>query len=148
MTPTPYTEDILVQQTTADYLRDQLGWESLYAYNNENFGPDSLLGRNSDREVVLTRILRERLAALNPSLPDAAYDDAVRQITGVSASQTTLSSLGSYLFRPSKRTLSDQSNLHPLTITILTLLWICLLYIQIYRGNYYDNCTHKNLYEQ
>jgi type I restriction enzyme, R subunit len=40
-----YTEDTLVQQTTAEYLEQQLGWESVYAYNNEDFGPDSLLGR-------------------------------------------------------------------------------------------------------
>lgn len=40
-----YTEDTLVQQTTADYLREQLGWQSIYAYNNEDFGPNSLLGR-------------------------------------------------------------------------------------------------------
>lgn len=44
-----YTEDSLVQQTTADYLEQQLGWESV----NEDFAPDSLLGRTSDREVVL-----------------------------------------------------------------------------------------------
>ena len=50
-----YTEDTLVQQTTADYLEQQLGWESIYAHNNEDFGPDSLLGRMSEREVVLTR---------------------------------------------------------------------------------------------
>jgi len=55
MTPTPYTEDTLVQQTTAEYLEQELGWESVYAYNNEDFGPDSLLGRGSDREVVLPR---------------------------------------------------------------------------------------------
>jgi len=72
-----YTEDTLVQQTTAEYLEQQLGWESIYAYNNEDFGPDSLLGRASDREVVLTRILREKLVELNPDLPDEAYDDAV-----------------------------------------------------------------------
>ena len=83
-----YTEDTLVQQTTAEYLRDPLGWELVYAYNNEDFGPDSLLGRASDREVVLTRTLREKLAELNPGLPDAAYDDAVRQITATVASQT------------------------------------------------------------
>jgi type I restriction enzyme R subunit len=53
MNPNPYTEDTLVQQTTADYLEQQLGWGSVYAYNNEDFGPDSLLGRASDREVVL-----------------------------------------------------------------------------------------------
>ncbi len=82
-----YTEDTLVQQTTADYL-EQLGWKSVYAYNNEDFGPNSLLGRASDREVVLTRTLREKLVALNPGLPDAAYDDVVRQITETVASQT------------------------------------------------------------
>ena len=32
MSAAPYTEDILVQQTTADYLEQQLGWESVYAY--------------------------------------------------------------------------------------------------------------------
>ena len=53
MTPHSYTEDTLVQQTTADYLEQQLGWDSIYAYNNEDFGPDSLLGRTSDSEVVL-----------------------------------------------------------------------------------------------
>ena len=88
MTPTPYTEDTLVQQATADYLERQLGWESVYAYNREDFGPDSLLGRASDRDVVLERPLRERMAALNPGLPGAAYDDAVRQIVAVAASQT------------------------------------------------------------
>ena len=88
MSPSPYTEDTLVQQTAADYLAEQLGWESVYAYNHEDFGPDSLLGRASDREVVLERPLREKLVALNPGLPDAAYDDAVRQITAAVASQT------------------------------------------------------------
>ncbi len=39
MTYTPYTEDTLVQQTTADYLENALGWESVCAYNNEDFGP-------------------------------------------------------------------------------------------------------------
>jgi len=37
-----YTEDTLVQQTTADYLEQQLGWESVYAYNNEDNVPGSL----------------------------------------------------------------------------------------------------------
>ena len=64
MTPTPYTTDYLdtlVQQTTADYL-ERLGWESVYAYNREDFGPESLLGRASDRDVVLERPLRAKLA--------------------------------------------------------------------------------------
>ena len=88
MSPSPYTEDTLVQQTTAEYLERQLGWKSVYAYNHEDFGPESLLGRASEREVVLTRALRGKLVKLNPGLPDAAYDDAVRQITATVASQT------------------------------------------------------------
>lgn len=86
---TPLTEDILVQQTTAEYL-ESLGWESVYAYNTETFGPEGTLGRESDREVVLTRSLRKKLVELNPGLPPEAYDDAVRQITSVSATQTLL----------------------------------------------------------
>ena len=106
MASTSYTEDTLVQQTTADYLEHELSWESVYAYNNEVFlsnphpgplpGGEGILladgriclGRESDREVVLTRILRTKLEELNPCLPTTAYDDAVRQITTTSASQT------------------------------------------------------------
>jgi type I restriction enzyme, R subunit len=84
---TSYNEDSLVQQTTAEYMQ-QLGWESVYAYNNEDFGPDSLLGRKDDREVVLTQPLRAKLVELNPGLPDEAYDDAVRQIVTTSATQS------------------------------------------------------------
>jgi len=90
MSSNAYTEDTLVQQTTANYLEQQLGWESVFAYNNEDFGPDSLLGRTSDREVVLERYLRRKLVELNPGLPDAAYEDAIRQITATVASQTIL----------------------------------------------------------
>ena len=61
-----YTEDALVQQTTAEYLEHKLGWESVYAYNDEDFGANSLLGRASDHEVVLTRTLRQKLKELEP----------------------------------------------------------------------------------
>jgi type I restriction enzyme R subunit len=83
-----YTEDCLVQQTTAEYMEHQLGWQSVVAYNNEDFGPDSLLGRSSDREVVLTRPLRVKLMAFHPGLPEEAYDDAVRQIATTTATQS------------------------------------------------------------
>jgi type I restriction enzyme, R subunit len=85
-------EDTLVQQTTVDYLKSKLGWDSVYAYNQETFGPDSLLGRKSDREVVLARYLREAIKKFNPGLPEGAYDEAVRQVVNYSQSQTMLSS--------------------------------------------------------
>ena len=88
MSPRPYSEDTLVQQTTAEYLEHTLGWESVYAYNNEDFGPDGLLGRASDREVVLTRYLHLMLTRMNPGLQDTAYNEAVRMITGIVATQS------------------------------------------------------------
>lgn len=88
---TPLNEDTLVQQTTADYLREQLQWDdNILAYNNETFGPEGTLGRRSDKEVVLTRYVGEALMRLNPGLPEAAYKDALRQITDSSAVQNTL----------------------------------------------------------
>lgn len=83
-------EDTLVQQTTADYLRDELGWEVVYAYNTESFGATGTLGRLSDREVVLTRYLHEALVKLNPNLPQSAYEEAIRQVTEYSTTQTLL----------------------------------------------------------
>jgi len=38
-----FNEDTLVQQTTAEYLQHQFGWESVYAYTNKDSGPDSLM---------------------------------------------------------------------------------------------------------
>ncbi len=52
-----YTEATLVQQATAEYLEQHLGWETVCAFNNEDFGSDSLLGRNDDRDVVLSRLM-------------------------------------------------------------------------------------------
>lgn len=86
----PLNEDTLVQATTANYLEEQLGWESIYAYNNETFGKEGTLGRASDKEVVLTRYLGEALVKFNPGLPDAAYQDALRQITEAPVTENTL----------------------------------------------------------
>ena len=75
------SEDRLVQATFAQHLEKELGWESVYAWNQETFGPDETLGRADTREVVLTRDLRQALERLNPDLPPAAIDDAVRVLT-------------------------------------------------------------------
>ena len=86
--PGEYTEDQLVQKTTADYLRDVLGWDSVYAYNVEELGIDGTLGRESQPAVVLVRHLRQALVELNSGLPDAAYDDAGQQIAAGSISKS------------------------------------------------------------
>ena len=44
-----FNEDTLVQQTTAEYLEQQLGWESVY---NEGFG-QNCLPRLMNKEVAV-----------------------------------------------------------------------------------------------
>jgi type I restriction enzyme R subunit len=83
-----FNEDTLVQETTANYLRDALGWSSVYAYNNESFGSEGTLGRKDDTEIVLTRYLGEALIKLNPGFPAAAYQAAIREITQATLSQS------------------------------------------------------------
>ena len=63
------SEDRLVQKTFAEHLEKVLGWESVYAYNNETFGSQGTLGRASERDVVLVRDLRSALERLNRDLP-------------------------------------------------------------------------------
>ena len=43
------SEDRLVQATFAEHLENALGWESVYAWNHETFGPDGLLASSSIR---------------------------------------------------------------------------------------------------
>ena len=76
-----FTEDQLAQNTLASYLRDELGWDNVFAFNTETFGSEGTFGRKSDRDVILTRYLGEALIRLNPDLPDEAYSNALRQIT-------------------------------------------------------------------
>jgi type I site-specific restriction-modification system R (restriction) subunit len=74
-----YSEDLLIQAPTAERL-EQLGWESLFAWDREDFGPDSLLGRRNDTETVLTREVLDALRRLNPGLPEDAYQQALAQV--------------------------------------------------------------------
>jgi type I restriction enzyme, R subunit len=74
-------EDRLVQATFAEHLEEKLGWESVYAWNQETFGPGSLLGRADTREVVLKRDLRAAIIRLNPLLPEKAVEEAVTKLT-------------------------------------------------------------------
>jgi len=84
------SEDRLVQQTFADYLHEELGWESVYAYNQETFGSEGTLGRANERQVVLERDLRDALLRLNPALPSQAIDTAVAALTQYDFSRSTL----------------------------------------------------------
>ena len=81
-----YTEDKLVQQTTADYLKNALGWdESIYAMQ-ETFGAGGTLGRTDEREVILPRYLLAALKKFNPGLSDKVYEEGVKTLSEISVS--------------------------------------------------------------
>jgi type I restriction enzyme R subunit len=84
------SEDRLVQKTFAEHLEKELGWESVYAYKTETFGPQGTLGRPSEREVVLVRDLRAALEKLNPQIPIEARDQAVAELTRNDLSRSLL----------------------------------------------------------
>lgn len=81
-------EDTLVQTTTADYLFNHLGWDESINAQYEKYGAEGTLGRLTDREVVLTRYLGQKLIELNPGLPMEAYQDAQRLL--IEESESTL----------------------------------------------------------
>ncbi len=83
-----YSEDILIQQPTAELLEQELKYDSVFAHDNEDFGPESLLGRLTDREVVLRRDVDAALRRLNPGLPDEAYQEALNQVVADDITKT------------------------------------------------------------
>ena len=82
-----YSEDNLIENATKDVL-EELGWEIKYAWTKETFGPSGLLGRDNKSEVILKRYLRIALEKFNPSLPEAAYQEAITIIEQKIADKT------------------------------------------------------------
>ena len=85
-----YSEDSLVQQTVINHFKYKLKWETEYAYNTEVFGVNGTLGRDSEKEVVLVRYLKQALQDLNPNLPEHAYKGAIDKIVENNISKTLL----------------------------------------------------------
>ena len=73
-----YSENILIQGSAGDLLRDELGWEVILAYNTEQLGETGTLGRKSCKEILLTRYFREALLRLNPWITPAQMEEAQR----------------------------------------------------------------------
>lgn len=83
-----YSEDKLIEQTAMELFFHRLGWDTALAFNKETFGEGSTLGRLNKKEVVLKRILMEKLKEFNKGLPQKAYDEAYQKLTEESASKS------------------------------------------------------------
>jgi type I restriction enzyme R subunit len=75
----PDSEDAALEQPTIA-LFAELGWQTLNCYH-ENFGPFSLLGRDTTADVVFPNRLRGALEKLNPGISPNAIENAVEELT-------------------------------------------------------------------
>lgn len=85
-----YSEDLLIQKSTAELLEQELGWKSVYAFDNEVLGEQGTLGRKSQHDVVLIRHLRMALKRLNTWMNDKQLSEAIERMTSYMSSQTLM----------------------------------------------------------
>ena len=85
-----YSEDQLIQKSIADFLEKELGWKSVYAFDQETLGVNGTLGRNSYHEVLLVRHFSKALKALNPWLNEKQLQECVERMTEHMSSQTLM----------------------------------------------------------
>lgn len=71
-----YSENILVQESAGNLLRDELQWDVKFAYNTEVLGDDGTFGRKSYKEILLVRYFRAALKKLNPWITKAQILEA------------------------------------------------------------------------
>lgn len=71
-----YSENILVQESAGNLLRDELGWDVQFAYNTETLGKDGTFGRTSYNEILLFRYFKKALKKFNPWINDSQISEA------------------------------------------------------------------------
>ncbi|MDE8674462.1 type I restriction endonuclease subunit R [Priestia aryabhattai] len=83
-----FTEDRLVQKTTAEFLKEELFWNIEYAHNTEVFGKEGSFGRESEKEVILTRYLLKALKKLNPGFSSQIYEEVIEKIQSINVAKS------------------------------------------------------------
>ena len=85
-----YSENVLVQDSAAALMKDELGWEVVYAYNKEILGENGTLGRKDYHEIVLWRYFNAALKKLNPWITDAQLTEARQTLSSYLSSESLL----------------------------------------------------------
>ena len=73
-----YSENILVQESAGNLLRDELGWNVQFAHSSETLGENGTFGRKSYKEILLTRFLVEALKKFNPWINETQITEATK----------------------------------------------------------------------
>ena len=85
-----YSEQHLVQEPAAERMHAH-GWKSVFAFNEETFGPNGTLGRDDKSQTVLLRSVRKALKQINGDwITDEQVEEAVAKITTVEHGKSLL----------------------------------------------------------
>ena len=85
-----YSENVLVQDSAAALMHDELGWDVVFAYNQEVLGETGTLGRKDYHEIVLWRYFDKALKKLNPWINDAQVSEAHQTLSSYLSSASLL----------------------------------------------------------
>lgn len=85
-----YSEEAAVQIPAGELLRDKLGWDLHYCYDEERLGSDGTLGRANYEEVLLERDLMQALVELNEHLSEDECLQALAALKEVFVGDTLL----------------------------------------------------------
>lgn len=73
-----YSENILVQESAGNLLKNELGWDVAFAYNAEVLGLDGTFGRKSYKDILLARYFRRALKLFNSWITESQIEEAQR----------------------------------------------------------------------
>lgn len=85
-----YSENVLVQDSAAALMHDELGWDVAFAYNQEVLDENGTLGRKDYHEIVLWRYFNQALKKLNPWITDAQISEAHQTLSSYLSSASLL----------------------------------------------------------
>lgn len=85
-----YSENVLVQDSAAALMHDELGWDVVFAYNQEVLGENGTLGRKDYHGIVLWRYFNQALKKLNPWITDAQITEARQTLSSYLSSASLL----------------------------------------------------------
>lgn len=85
-----YSENILVQESAGNFLRDELGWDVKFAYNTEVLGKNGSFGRESYKDILLTRYFYEALRKFNSWINENQIIEAQQVLENILSTSSLL----------------------------------------------------------
>ena len=85
-----YSENVMVRDGSADLLHNELGWDVVFAYDQEVLGENGTLGRKDYHEIVLWRYFKKALAKYNPWITEKQISEACNTLSSYLSTSSLL----------------------------------------------------------